>query len=330
MTFQVVFDRSNQLRDAVETAATNPLVGNLSKPTLDQIQPRTRCRDEMDVESGMSSHPGLDPRVFVGWVIVHDKMQIEMGRRLGVDLVEETNEFLVSMTRHAVADHFAIEQAQRGEQCGRAVALVVVRHCPAAPLLDRQSWLGTIQCLDLAFLVDAQDQGLVWRIEIKADHIVELFDKTFVAAELERLGQMRLEAVSIPNTLNRHPADALGLGHCADAPVSGASGGGVQSGLYDCAHFFLGDTGDTAWPWGVFVQSFQTKGKKSFPPELDGRSGNLQPLRDVLAWDSLCRHRDDLRTLNQSQRQTSSVSPCAQHTTFFLGQHNGRRYSHID
>ena len=64
----------------------------------------------MDVESGMSSHPGFDPRVFVGCVIVHDKMQMEIGRRLGIDLVEETNEFLVSMTRHAVADHFAMSR----------------------------------------------------------------------------------------------------------------------------------------------------------------------------------------------------------------------------
>jgi hypothetical protein len=130
-------------------------------------------------------------------------MQIEIGWRLGVDLVEKTNEFLVSMTRHTVADYFAIEHAQRGEQCGGAVAFVVVRHGPAAPLFDRQSWLGAIECLDLAFLVDAQDQGLVWRLEIKADHIVELFDKAFVAAELESLGQMRLQPVSIPNPLNR-------------------------------------------------------------------------------------------------------------------------------
>jgi hypothetical protein len=36
-----------------------------------------------------------------------------------------------------------------------------------------------------------------------------------------------------------------------------------------------------------------------------------------------------LRTLNQSQRQTSSASPCAQHRTFFLGQQDGRRYSHV-
>jgi hypothetical protein len=102
VTFQVVFDRSDQFRDALETAAANPLVGNLSKPTLDQIQPRTRRRDEVDVESGMSSQPGFDPRMFVGCVIVHDKMQIEIGRRFGVDLVEKTNEFLVSMTLRKV------------------------------------------------------------------------------------------------------------------------------------------------------------------------------------------------------------------------------------
>ena len=108
----------------------------------------------VDVESGnLFSQVGGDPKSNL-------KMPIEMGRRLGVDHVDETNEFVVSMTRHAVADHFAIEHAQCGEQCGRADALVVVRHGLAAPLLDRQSRLGTIECLDLAFLIDAQEQDL--------------------------------------------------------------------------------------------------------------------------------------------------------------------------
>ena len=139
---------------------------------------------------------------------------------------------------------------------------------------------------------------------------------------------MRLEAVSIPNTLNRHPADALRLCHGAATPVSGSSRCRVQSGLHHCPNFFLGDTWDTPRPWGVFVQSFQTKGKKSFPPQLHGRSGNRQRLRDVLAWDTLRRHHDNLRTLNQSQRQSSSASPPTQHRTFFLRQHNGSCYSH--
>jgi hypothetical protein len=49
--FQVVLDGSKQFRNTAKTAAANPLVGNLSKPTLDQFPPRTRCRVEVNVES---------------------------------------------------------------------------------------------------------------------------------------------------------------------------------------------------------------------------------------------------------------------------------------
>jgi hypothetical protein len=41
--------------------------------------------------------------------------------------------------------------------------------------------------LDLTFLVDAQDQGLVRRIQIEPDHVGELLQEVLVAAELERL-----------------------------------------------------------------------------------------------------------------------------------------------
>src|SRR6185369_16745610 len=85
VTFQVVFDGGDQFRNAMKTATADSLVGNLSKPPLDQVQPRTRRRNEVKVESGMSSYPGFDPWVFVGCVVVHDQMQIEMRGRLDID-----------------------------------------------------------------------------------------------------------------------------------------------------------------------------------------------------------------------------------------------------
>src|SRR6476469_8970434 len=85
-----------------------------------------------------------------------------------------------------------------------SVVLVVVGHGSTTSLFHRQSWLSTIQGLNLAFLVDAQDQSLVGRIEIKADHIIELFDKTFVTTELESFGLLGFEAVSLPDTLDCH------------------------------------------------------------------------------------------------------------------------------
>ena len=46
------------------------------------------------------------------------------------------------------------EHVERGEQGGRAVALVVVGHGPAFSGLQRQAGLGAVERLDLALLVD--------------------------------------------------------------------------------------------------------------------------------------------------------------------------------
>ena len=139
------------------------------------------------MEPRMSLQPACHAGVFVGPIVIHDQMYVEPGPRVGVDLLEEPNELLVPMARHAVADDRAIEHAQGCEQRGGAVALVVVRHGPAAALLQGEAWLGAVEGLDLAFLVDTQDQGFVRGVEVQADDIVELLDKMLVAADLEGL-----------------------------------------------------------------------------------------------------------------------------------------------
>ncbi len=75
--------------------------------------------------------------MFVGPIIIHDQMQIESGRRFAVNFLEETDELLMPVTRHTVADDFAIKHAHRGEQSRRPVTLVIVRQRSAAPLLER-------------------------------------------------------------------------------------------------------------------------------------------------------------------------------------------------
>src|SRR5713226_5217158 len=102
-------------------------------------------------------------------VIVDDQMQFPPGRGLTVDLVEETDEFLMPMARHALADDGAVERVEGGEQRRRAVALVVVGHRPAAALLHRQSRLGAVERLDLRLLVDRQHQRVLGRTALEAD-----------------------------------------------------------------------------------------------------------------------------------------------------------------
>jgi hypothetical protein len=94
--------------------------------------------------------------VFVRGVVVEHRVDHLAGRDLALDGVEEADEFDVAVTLHAAADHRAVEHAERGEQGGGAVPLVIVRHGLAAPGLDRQSGLGAVEGLDLALFVNRQ------------------------------------------------------------------------------------------------------------------------------------------------------------------------------
>ena len=112
--------------------------------------------------------------VFVCGVVVDDQVQLPPGRGLAIDLVEKADEFLMPVARHALADGAALQHVERGEQCGRAMALVVMRHRPAAGPLHRQSWLGAVERLDLRLLVDRQHQRVLRRIDVQTDDILHL------------------------------------------------------------------------------------------------------------------------------------------------------------
>ena len=82
-------------------------------------------------------------------------MERLVGPHLAVDGFEKADEFLVPVALHAAADDLAFEDIEGGEQGGGAMAFVVMGHGGAAPFFHRQSGLGTIEGLDLAFLVKA-------------------------------------------------------------------------------------------------------------------------------------------------------------------------------
>jgi hypothetical protein len=117
--------------------------------------------------------------MFVSGIVVEHRVDRLLGRDLALDGIEEADEFEVTVMLYAPADHRPIEHAEGGEQggvppafAGQAVALVVVRHGLAAPGLDRQSGLGAVERLDLAFFVERECHGMRRRIDVEADDII--------------------------------------------------------------------------------------------------------------------------------------------------------------
>jgi hypothetical protein len=54
--------------------------------------------------------------MLVSAIVVNNQMQIEIGRRMGVDRPEELDELLVPVLVHAPSDHAPIQQVEGGEQ----------------------------------------------------------------------------------------------------------------------------------------------------------------------------------------------------------------------
>jgi hypothetical protein len=142
----------------------------------------------------------------------------------GLDGVEETNELLMAMALHAAADHLALDDIEGGEQRGRAMALVVVGHCASPPLLHRQPGLGSVERLDLRFLVDREHDRVRRWVDVKANDLAQLGDEFRVLRELEPTHPVRLQAVRLPDPLHRGNADPGCLTHHAGGPVGRLAG----------------------------------------------------------------------------------------------------------
>ena len=115
-------------------------------------------------------------------------------RYLRLDGIEEADELLVPVALHVTADDGAVEDVESSEQRGGAVTFVVVGHGSGAARLHRQTGLGAVERLDLALLIDREDDGMGGRIDIEADDIAQLVDKLRVGGELELFHPVRLKA----------------------------------------------------------------------------------------------------------------------------------------
>src|SRR6202044_3300083 len=138
-----------EIADGAEHAALETPSRELGEGAFDGIEPRGRSRREVQGPARMSLQPFADFGMFVSGIVVDD-----------------------GMDRLAFGD-LSVDEIEGGEQGRGAVALVVMRHRAGAAGLERQAWLGAVEGLDLALLVDREDDGMRRRIDVEANNVLE-------------------------------------------------------------------------------------------------------------------------------------------------------------
>src|SRR6516165_9501638 len=121
----------------------------------------------MHVEARMPLQPLIDPKVFMSGVIVSNNVDVEIGRALLVDQCEKGEPFLMTMARREVGDELAVEIIERGEQGQGAVPYVIMGLGADVANAQRQTRLRALERLALRFLIAAQHQGLLRRVQIR-------------------------------------------------------------------------------------------------------------------------------------------------------------------
>lgn len=154
-------DVGDEISNASEGATADCLLRDDVEPDLDLVEPRRVSRREVDVEARSCSEPSSHLVVFVGRVVVDDQMHVELLGDSLVDATQELQELLMAMALFAVRHDAPRRNIQGREQRGRTVPNVVMRNAFDVTEAEGEQRLGSIECLDLAFLVDTQHHGVI-------------------------------------------------------------------------------------------------------------------------------------------------------------------------
>ena len=283
-------------------AAADLALGEQREEALDLVEPGGRGRGEVDVPARSLGEPVADQLGLVAAGVGEDDVHLEIGRYARRDGVEEAAELLGAVARETASDDGAGGHVESGEQRGRAVAPVVVRAALHLAGAQGQERLGAVERLDLALLVDAQNQRAVRRIEIQPDDVPHLLDEHRIAGELKGLDPMRLQREGLPDAMDGGGREAGRLGHRAQAPMGRVRGRRLQRALDHFGNLGVADRARRARP-RLVRQPVEPGFGKAGAPLADGMLAAAERRRDRLVDPALRRQQHDPRAPRQGLRR---------------------------
>src|ERR1700723_262895 len=245
--------------------------------------------------------------VLVSGIVVDDHMHRLLLGHLGINDVEEADELLMAMALHTLADDLAFQHIKRCEQRRDAMTLVVVCDGASTSLLHRQPRLGAVQRLDLAFLIDRENDGVVGRVDVEADDLFELGRKLGIVGQLEPADQMRPQAMSTPDPLHRTDADPSGFRHRRAGPMAGGRRRSCQGQGHNAFGYLWAQWWNARGPSLVAPKPRYAFFAKPFLPAPDHRLGLAGGAHDVGSAMTIGRQKLNLRPPNVLLRNVGSL-----------------------
>ena len=187
------------------------------------------------------------------------------------------------------------------------MAVVVVRAAlwPAGP--HGEDGLATFQSLDLALLVDAEDQCVFRRAHVESHDVADLLDEKGIGRQPEGLGA-GLESEGLPDPSDAVVGDPGGFSHGAGAPVGRVFRGLLKGVGDDLFNLGVGDGAGCPGTWGV-AKPLHTVFMEAVAPLSDRGLGDAQFLGGLLSIAALGKFENDPCAQGDSLR---GVPPSAQ------------------
>src|SRR5437867_3091562 len=252
----------------------------------------------------------------MGAVVVPEEVKRQVPWRPAIDQAQELQPLSVPMPGLAHRDDSAVQRVERREQRCRAMALVVVGEGAGAPALHWQTRLRAVQRLNLAFLVAAEHQRMLRRVQVQPYDVQQLVLEPRIARELEGACQMRLDSIAPPDSANHGCAQSQVLGQSAGTPVRRRRWLGMQGHLQDLRLQLGRHGGRTTRARRVLPQRIDATLQEPASPQCDLTAIQADIDGDLLVLPALRSQQDHSSPLLKPRLDTPALG---QHPQFALG-----------
>ena len=163
----VAHDLASQVIDRGEDAAGNEVAFNLAEPDFDLVEPRGVGRDEVQVEVGMVGQELGDALGLMRRKVVDDDVDRSALGFEGDDLAQKGDELLGGMAGGGLTQDLAALGIEGRVKRERSVSVVFKAVALGAPRGQRQHRVEAIERLNGGLLIDAENRGVLRRIDVQ-------------------------------------------------------------------------------------------------------------------------------------------------------------------